>query len=103
MNGLFRSECRSDIRQDDLVISCRVAKRRVEHTLIDWLGRRYRSKGRRLLSATLVRTNRNAVLAEVFRELPFEAASENDSVIEFVMDIAKDRPPEDVVSLKEMQ
>lgn len=87
----------------DLVISCRVAKRRVEHTLIDWLGRRYRSKGRRLLSATLVRTNRNAVLAEVFRELPFEAASENDSVIEFVMDIAKDRPPEDVVSLKEMQ
>ena len=57
---------------EDLVISCRVAKRRVEHALIRWLGERYAGEGASTLAATLVHTSRNGVLAAVFKDLPFE-------------------------------
>ncbi len=64
---------------EDLVISCRVAKRRVEHSLIRWLGERYASEGASTLAATLVHTSRNGVLAEVFKDLPCETSGSTEA------------------------
>jgi FkbH-like protein len=62
----------------DLVLSCRVAKRRVEHALLKWLGSRYARRGKAALEATLIHSSRNGVLAEVFDDLPFDVVSRDE-------------------------
>jgi FkbH-like protein len=62
---------------EDLVLSCRVAKRRVEHALVKWLGERYEKQGKAAMTATLVHSPRNHVLAAVFDDLPFSVVSTN--------------------------
>jgi FkbH-like protein len=81
----------------DFVLSCRVAKRRVEHAIIKWLANRYASRGHQALKATLVRTDRNGVLAEVFHDLPFECAQADPKTIEFTLPVSRAAEVEDVV------
>jgi FkbH-like protein len=60
----------------DLVISCRVAQKRMEHALFAWLAARERARGRSALRVGLVRTDRNGPLVKVFEELPFRQGGE---------------------------
>lgn len=85
----------------DLVLSCRVAKRRVEHALIKWLGYRYASQGNETLAATLTRSSRNGVLAEVFDDLPFDVVRQDETQIVYRLPLK--RLPEilDVVTVVE--
>lgn len=86
----------------DLVLSCRVAKRRVEHALMKWLGQRYLARSETALRATLVHTARNGVLAEVFRELPFEVVSETPSQTDYVLPLDRSAEIEDVVTVVDL-
>jgi FkbH-like protein len=56
----------------DLVLSCRIAQKRVEHALFGWIARHFASQGEDILRAILVPTPRNGPLASVFADLPFK-------------------------------
>jgi FkbH-like protein len=70
-----------DPRLVDLVISCRVAQKMVERTLIEWLVERGKGMGQRVLNAELVKTKRNGPLRSVFETLPFLIIEENETVV----------------------
>lgn len=84
----------------DLVLSCRVAQKRVEHTFIEWLATRERARGKDVLCAELVRTDRNKPLLQVFDDLRFATKRSEDrrDLLELPLD-----PPMamgDIVSLE---
>ncbi len=58
----------------DLVLSCRVAQKRVEHAFIEWLAGRERARGSRALVAEIVKTERNHPIVQVFADLMLPAA-----------------------------
>lgn len=60
----------------DFVMSCRVAQKFVERTFYAWLGAHEKKAGRTKLLARFVRTKRNQLLVEVFKQLPFRTVSE---------------------------
>ena len=65
----------------DFVISCRIAKKRVEEAIICSLARILADKGINTLYAKLIRTKKNGPLASVFEELPFiKTSSDKDSI-----------------------
>lgn len=55
----------------DFVLSCRVAQKKVEHTFLQWLAVREFARGKNMLCAQLVRTDRNKPLLKVFDDLRF--------------------------------
>lgn len=63
----------------DLVLSCRIARKRVEHAFLAWLARRAASAGARFLETEFVPTDRNGPLRDVFADLPFETAGRADA------------------------
>jgi len=60
----------------DLVLSCRVAQKRVEHTFMGWLATREVARGKNVLLAQLVKTDRNGPIRQVFEDLRFEIVRE---------------------------
>ncbi|MDR2728088.1 MAG: HAD-IIIC family phosphatase [Chitinispirillales bacterium] len=73
----------------DLVISCRVAKKMVEHTFIEWLSLREKVKGASQLEAAFVKTKKNGPLGKVFEELPFEVFDEDGENILYRLNLEK--------------
>src|SRR5207248_2720225 len=87
----------------DFVLSCRVAQKRVEHTLFRWLAERALQEGREVLEADFIRTSRNGVLSTGLSEtgfrpvsrdgdrellaLPLDGLMEPDGVIEVLSEV----------------
>lgn len=65
----------------DLVISCRVAQKMVERTLLECLAERGRGKGQRFFNADLVKTKKNGPLRSVFESLPFVLVEDSGNVV----------------------
>jgi FkbH-like protein len=61
----------------DLVLSCRVAQKRVEHTFIQWLASVEQARGHQVLAAAAVRTERNQPIVQVFDDLRFHAVGQD--------------------------
>lgn len=61
----------------DFVLSCRVARKKVEHAFLQWLASREAAQGKQVLFAELVRTDRNKPLLQVFDDLHFRPGSQN--------------------------
>lgn len=59
----------------DFVLSCRVAQKRVEHAFIQWYAQRMLMRNCKLLSAAIVRTDRNGPITQVFDDLGFREAA----------------------------
>jgi FkbH-like protein len=71
----------------DLVISCRVAQKRVEHAFIHWLAQRQLGMGKRSLRARLVKTERNGPIRQVFDDLNFRPIEQSGaSLLEVSLD-----------------
>jgi FkbH-like protein len=68
-------------RIQDLVISCRIAQKHVEHALIHWVSQKLKQEGYRNLLAHLIITKRNSPLVAVFQDLPFIVIEENNKSI----------------------
>lgn len=62
----------------DLVLSCRVAQKRVEHTFVQWLATLEQARGHQTLGAAVVRTERNQPIAQVFDDLRFQSVGQNN-------------------------
>jgi FkbH-like protein len=57
----------------DFVLSCRVAQKKVEETVISWYAERARQRGARALRVRLIPSERNGPMQEVLAQLPFGA------------------------------
>ncbi len=67
----------------DFVISCRVAKKKVEQSIIISLKPIFERRGIKTLSAVLKKTKKNGPLAVVFDDLPFDKLSETETSITY--------------------
>jgi FkbH-like protein len=67
----------------DLMFSCRVQAKRVEHAVLTFLLQRF-AAGERDFFAKYRRTERNAAAGKVFVEMGFEIAGESDDVLSLV-------------------
>ncbi|HVS84884.1 MAG TPA: HAD-IIIC family phosphatase [Gaiellaceae bacterium] len=83
----------------DLVLSCRVARKRVEQAFVDWLARREHARGATTLYAEIVPTARNGPLREVFAELPFLTVAESATAIRLELPLAQLPEPEGIVEV----
>jgi FkbH-like protein len=68
----------------DLMFSCRVQSKRVEHAILAFLLKRFAGDSRRDFYANYRKTPKNAPGGKVFEEVGFEAASENEGVTSLV-------------------
>jgi FkbH-like protein len=68
----------------DLMFSCRVQAKRVEHAVLAFLLRRYAPNDTRDFFAKYRRTERNAAAGKVFEEMGFEGTGESDGVLSLV-------------------
>jgi len=64
----------------DLVLSCRVAQKKVEHAFIQWLARRERARGAKALVAAIVATDRNQLIRQAFDDLRFTAVGDEGGI-----------------------
>ena len=85
-------EDRSVLR--DLVLSCRVAQKRVEHAFLRWLVLRERSRAKGV-AVEMVETERNQPIRQVFVDLRFRTSGERDGRVRMEFpddaDVASDR------------
>jgi len=63
---------------EDMVISCRIAQKRVEHTLLRELCFLLLNKGYGMFRIKLVKTKKNYPLQQVFNDLPFNVMQNDD-------------------------
>lgn len=81
----------------DLMFSCRVQAKRVEHGFLEYLMSRYHSKGHQVLEARYVRTARNKQVGLIFEDLAFvELAAHRDEII-YSIDLAARPSPSDII------
>lgn len=85
----------------DLVLSCRVAQKRVEHTLVRWLGRRELDRGKTALAAEMVRTERNQPIRQVFDDLGFRQARQEEARCRMEWQLVRGLPVDDLIELED--
>jgi FkbH-like protein len=87
---------RSDVRMTDLMFSCRVQGKRVEHAFVSYLIRRYRRGGAPKLVVDYRKTERNLAPGKVFEDLGFQVLGEVIGLTQLVF--LSDMPsPEDAI------
>ena len=72
----------------DFVMSCRVAQKRVEHSVFGWLARRAKQRGQRRLLADLRPTAKNKPLLKVFEDMQFATESGEGERVLLSLDLA---------------
>jgi len=91
---------RREPRMTDLMFSCRIQSKRVEHAFLAWLIRKYLAESNRDFHADYRKTNRNAASGQVFSDLGMAEVGESGGVLSlrFGRDKDKDKEvPEDGV------
>ena len=94
--------CIADNREPritDLMFSCRVQSKRVEHALLTYLLRRYRDGQPANVYANYRKTPRNAPSGRVFDDVGFETAGETDGVLSLVFPQERDIPDDGIVTV----
>lgn len=89
----------SDARLLDLMFSCRIQAKRVEHAVLTFLLRRFVSTQSRDFHANFRRTPRNAAAGRVFEEMGFEVVRERDGVTSFVFRHGQSIPDDRIVAI----
>ena len=84
----------------DLVISCRIAKKKVENALFGWIAEELRAKGHDRLHAWYKRTARNHVLLEALQEVGFQPVGERDSVTVLELRFDREVPGRRIVAIE---
>jgi FkbH-like protein len=68
-------------RMTDLMFSCRIQSKRVEHAFLGWLIRKYVAETNQDFYANYRKTSRNAASGQVFADLGLEEVKERDGVL----------------------
>lgn len=90
---------RNGPRLVDLMFSCRVQSKRVEHGFLAWLLSTYRATGKRDFLANYRKTAKNAPSGAVFQALGFEEIEESDGVTLLRFPAEREIPDECVVTV----
>lgn len=83
----------------DFVISCRVAKKKVENAIVRALAKKMYDRGVRELHAYLIITKKNGPLTDVFKELPFEEVSKDEKSLHFVINDLEGMGQQDIIKV----
>jgi FkbH-like protein len=84
----------------DLVISCRIAKKKIENAILRSLKDKLISLGIQSISANLVITKKNGPLMDVFEELPFNIKKEDDKYILYELDNLSELSEESIITIR---
>jgi len=84
----------------DLMFSCRVQSKRVEHAFLLFLMQRYADIGATEFEVRYRETERNKPLAQVFSDLCFGTKSQNDREFIYAFDLAKKLPENRIVKVQ---
>lgn len=80
----------------EFVMSCRVAKKQCEYSVIEALARRAVESGARVLKTRLVKTGRNTALVAAFDEMPFMKTEVADTSYDYELKLVGAKLPESV-------
>jgi FkbH-like protein len=83
----------------DLMLSCRVQAKRVEHAFFSFLLHHYKAKGFEIFSALYKRTDRNCKAGEVFNDMGFEEESLKENVKMYIFALDKPIPNDNVIQI----
>jgi FkbH-like protein len=83
----------------DLMFSCRVQAKRVEHAVLTFLLQRFVSESGKDFYANYRKTAKNAPSGKVFDEMGFELAAENEGVSSLIFRRTRDIPDDRIVRI----
>jgi FkbH-like protein len=92
---------RSESRMTDLMFSCRIQGKRVEHAFLSYLIHKYRLAGLQTLFANYRKTDRNAGPGKVFEDLGFRILTEVDGLTELAFPDAMAPPQDGIVAIND--
>jgi FkbH-like protein len=81
---------------EEFVMSCRVAKKQCEYSVLRALAERARADGAAFLRARIVQTGRNTALVAAFDEMPFAKTVADDKALDYEMKLGGVALPEAV-------
>jgi FkbH-like protein len=90
---------RAESRMRDLMFSCRIQGKRVEHSFVSYLILRYRQAGSREFRADYRRTSRNAGPGKVFDDLGFVNSGEHDGITSLLFPTAAEIRDDGIVAI----
>jgi FkbH-like protein len=90
---------RREPRMTDLMFSCRIQSKRVEHAFLSYLVAKYRGGGASDFHADCKLTPRNTTAARVFEDLGFDVAARRNGVTSFVLRRHQTIPDERIVKV----
>jgi FkbH-like protein len=90
---------RREPRMTDLMFSCRIQSKRVEHAFLSWVIRRYIAESAKGFYANYRKTPRNAPSGRVFEDLGMQEESVNDGVSSRVFRKDQDIPDDGIIGI----
>ena len=94
---------RREPRLTDLMFSCRIQAKRVEHAVLTHLLAKYREQSGGLFFASYRKTPRNAFSGQVFSDIGMRELETVDGVTSLVFDAEKEVPKQEIIHLLELQ
>ncbi len=88
-------------RMTDLMFSCRIQSKRVEHAFLAWLVRKYIAETNKDFYANYRKTSRNAASGKVFADLGMEELEERDGVLSLRFAAGRQVPDDGVIDITE--
>jgi len=83
----------------DFVISCRVARKHIEQTLIQWLGKEAYDRGKSSLRARFVKTAKSGPMSDVLASLPFTITPLDETTVLYEMLLHDELVVDDLLTL----
>ena len=83
----------------DLMFSCRVQSKRVEHAFLHWLLQHYKLLGYKEFSATYNKTEKNTPSGTVFKDMNFRQVALDGSKITYTYDLENRIESEGIVKV----
>ena len=90
-------------RMTDLMFSCRIQSKRVEHAFLAWLIRRYIAETHKDFFADYRKTPRNAASGQVFADLAMEEVEERDGVLNLRFSVGREVADDGVIAIAEQR
>lgn len=90
---------KSEPRLKDLMFSCRVQSKRIEHAFISYLLDVCKQIGKRILYVDYKKTNKNKQSGKVFEDFGFQETKTIDGVTKLAFHLNKAIPDDDIVNL----
>jgi FkbH-like protein len=86
----------------DLMFSCRIQAKRVEHALLSHLLRIYRGRGSEIVYANYRKTERNAAAGKVFDDLGFTVLGESNGLADLCFPADREIPNDGIVEIRDL-